>query len=90
MPTELAHGYIREFMRIVSPVGAVVFQIPFEPATSAVGTAMRLVPATVLNRIRKGMEMHGSSPAAITRLLAECNGVTVSIEEDQSAGPLLA
>ncbi len=87
MPSALSHGYIREFLRIAAPGAAVVFQIPFEPAGGPVGTALKLLPAPVLNRLRKGMQMHGTSPAVITRLVAEAGGVTVSVEEDRSAGP---
>lgn len=86
MPTTLSHGYIREFLRIAAPGGIVAFQIPAEPAGS-IGTAMNVVPASVLNRLRKGMEMHGTLPDAVTRLVAEAGGVTLSIEQDTSAGP---
>jgi SAM-dependent methyltransferase len=87
MPRELSHGYIREFMRIAAPGGAVVFQIPSEPMPGVVGTVLRRAPAPVLNRLRKGMQMHGTSAAEISRLVADEGGVTVSIEDDTSAGP---
>lgn len=87
MPTALSHGYIREFLRVAAPGAPVVFQIPSEPAGGPVGRAMRALPTPVLDRLRKGMQMHGTPPAAVTRLIAEAGGVTVSIEEDDSAGP---
>lgn len=87
MPRALSHGYIREFLRIAAPGAVVVFQIPSEPAGGPVGTAMRLVPPPVLNRLRKGMEMHGTPADAVTRLVAEAGGLTLSIEQDTSAGP---
>ena len=40
-----------------------------------------------LDRVRAGMQMHGTAPAAVTRVVAAAGGVTVSIEEDASAGP---
>lgn len=87
MPTALSHGYIREFLRVAAPGGLVVFQIPAEPAGGPVGKVLKVLPAGVLNRLRQGMQMHGTPPAAITRLIAEAGGVTVSVEEDASAGP---
>lgn len=86
MPPQLAHGYIREFLRVAAPGAPVVFQIPAEP-TGLVGSAMQVLPAAVLNRLRKGMEMHGTDPAAVSRLVADAGGRTVSIEDDASAGP---
>ncbi|MDN5857642.1 MAG: class I SAM-dependent methyltransferase [Pseudonocardia sp.] len=87
MPPALSHRYIREFLRIAAPGAPVVFQIPAEPAIGAIGTALRVLPAAVLDRLRRGMQMHGTMPAEITRLIAEAGGVTVSVEEDGSAGP---
>jgi SAM-dependent methyltransferase len=87
MPPALAHGYIREFHRVAAPGALVVFQVPAEPATGMAATALRLLPGPVLNTLRRGMQMHATSPAAITRLVAEAGGVTMSIEEDASAGP---
>ena len=86
MPTELSHGYIRHFLRVAAPGGIVVFQLPAEPI-GLVGGAMKALPGPVLDRLRAGMEMHGTPAAAVTRLIAEAGGVTVSVEEDRSAGP---
>lgn len=87
LPPPLAHGYIREFFRVARPGSPVVFQVPAEPAGGAVGTILRLAPDPLLDRARGGMQMHGTSPAEISRLVADAGGVTVSIEEDRSAGP---
>jgi SAM-dependent methyltransferase len=86
MPRELAHGYIRHFLRVAAPGAVVVFQIPAEPA-GLVGGAMRVLPEPALDRLRAGMQMHGTPAAAVTRVIAEAGGVTVSVEEDNSAGP---
>jgi SAM-dependent methyltransferase len=85
MPAELSHGYIRQFLRVAAPGAVVVFQIPAEPFVLA-GVAFRVLPEPVLDRIRNGMQMHGTPPAAMTRVIAEAGGVTVSVEEDNSAG----
>ena len=87
MPPAMSHGYVREFLRVAAEGAVVVFQIPAEPARGVVGSALRVLPAPVTNRLRKGMEMHGTPPDVVTRLVAEAGGVTVSIEEDSSAGP---
>lgn len=86
MPPALAHGYIRHFLRVATPGGVVVFQLPAAPA-GLVGGAMKALPAPVLDRLRAGMQMHGTAPAEVTRVIAEAGGVTVSVEEDASAGP---
>ncbi len=87
MPSHIAHGYIREFIRIVKPGGFVAFQLPAGPATGLAGLPIRLVPTKALSRLRKGMQMHSTPAAAVTRLVADAGGVTVSIEQDTSAGP---
>jgi len=87
MPTALAHSYVREFYRVAAPGAVAVFQLPSEPVPGVVHAVLALVPAPVLSRLRRGMQMHGTPPAEVTRLVADAGGVTVSIEEDTSAGP---
>jgi SAM-dependent methyltransferase len=86
IPPALAHGYIRHFLRVAVPGGLVVFQLPAGPA-GASGALLRALPAAVLDRLRAGMQMHGTEPAAVTRIVAAAGGVTVTVEEDASAGP---
>lgn len=87
MPAELSHQYIREFYRVARPGGVVVFQLPYEPVRGPAGAAMRWVPERVLNRLRRGMQMHGTPPTRITELVSSAGGYTVAIREDRSAGP---
>lgn len=87
MPSPIAHGYLREFVRIVKPGGFVVFQLPAGPAPGMAGLPIRLVPSKVLSQLRKGMQMHSTPAAAVTRILADAGAVTVCIEDDTSAGP---
>lgn len=87
MPPKLALGYLREFLRVTTPGGLVVFQLPAEPAGGLVGGLLRRLPAPVLNRLRKGMQMHGTPPTTVTALVAAAGGRTVAIEPDTSAGP---
>lgn len=86
MPVEMSHAYIREFFRIVRPGGVVVFQIPDKLAPGLVGTAMRLTPEFVLNRVRKGMEMHGTSPEVVQELVSAAGGQIVRTLDDTAAG----
>jgi SAM-dependent methyltransferase len=86
LPPALAHGYIRHFLRVAVPGGLVVFQLPQGPVGPA-GALMRALPAAALDRMRAGIQMYGADPAAVTRTIAAAGGVTVSIEEDASAGP---
>lgn len=87
LPPPLALGYLREFLRVTVPGGLVVFQLPAEPAGGLLGAALRRLPATVLNRLRRGMQMHGTPPTEVTALVAAAGGRTVAIEPDSSAGP---
>jgi SAM-dependent methyltransferase len=87
MPPALAHGYIREFHRVAAPGALVVFQLPAEPAPGVVGALLRRLPTGLLNRLRRGMQMHGTPPTEVTALVAAAGGRTVSIEADTSAGP---
>lgn len=87
MPSSLAHGYIGEFLRVAAPGAPVVFQLPSQPAPGAVGLALRCVPQSLLTRLRRGMQMHGTGSAEVVRLIADAGGSTVSVEEDHSAGP---
>ncbi|MET0663268.1 MAG: class I SAM-dependent methyltransferase [Ilumatobacteraceae bacterium] len=84
---DLARSYIREFFRVVTPGGCVVFQIPFEPEVGIVGLTMRVVPDAVLTRARKGMRMFGMAPDDVTSLIAASGAVTIAIDRDTSAGP---
>jgi hypothetical protein len=86
MPPELALGYVRHFLRVAAPGGVVAFQLPVAP-TGVAGGVMRALPGPLLDRLRAGMQMHGTDPAVVTRTVAEAGGVTVSVEEDGSAGP---
>jgi SAM-dependent methyltransferase len=85
LPPALAHAYIRHFVRVAVPGGLVVFQLPARPV-GPIGAGMRALPTPVLDRLRAGMQMHGTEPAAVTRIVADAGGVTVSVEDDRSAG----
>ena len=86
MPPHLAHGYVREFHRVVRPDGVVVFQLPTAPAHTPAGLVLRALPQSVAVRLRKGMQMHGT-PEREVRALVESLGVrVVTADPDTSAG----
>lgn len=87
MPPALATGYLREFFRVTAPGGLVVFQLPVEPAPGIVGGLLRRMPVALANRLRHGMQMHGTPPTEVTATVAAAGGRTVAIEPDTSAGP---
>ncbi|MHC1561854.1 class I SAM-dependent methyltransferase [Actinomycetospora sp. C-140] len=87
MPSALAHDYVRAFYRIARPGGVVVFQIPTAPARTAAGLALSALPAPVARRLRRGMEMHGTSEADVRALVASCGAEVVAADDDASAGP---
>lgn len=87
MPTDLARGYIREFLRVCSPEGVVAFQLPTGPRPGLFQLAHRLLPDGALNRLRHGMAMHAIEVDDVIRLIASSGGSTLWVEADASAGP---
>ena len=86
MPSDLARSYIREFFRVARPGGVVVFQIPTVLRRDLPGLAMRSVPKRVLNRLRRGMEMHGTPVNEVVSVIGSAGGSVVAIENDDAAG----
>lgn len=87
MPPILALGYVAEFVRVLSPVGRAVFQMPTTPRWDAGGLAVRLLPRTVAIRLRSGMEMHGTPADAVKEAVERAGGVVLADHEDDMAGP---
>jgi SAM-dependent methyltransferase len=87
MPIELSHGYITEFFRVARPGGLVVFQIPAKPAVTVKGAAVAVLPTRIANRLRGGMEMHGTPPEGVRGLIADAGGECLAVDADDSAGP---
>jgi SAM-dependent methyltransferase len=86
MPPPLALGYVREFHRVVRPGGVVVFQMPTTPARTPAGLALRLLPNSLAVRLRKGMEMHGTSEHDVRALVEGIGARVVTADPDTSAG----
>lgn len=86
MPSSLSHKYVGEFFRVTRPGGIVVFQIPSHPALNLGGLALRLIPTPVLNRLRKGMEMHGTPESQVRGLISTSGGTLLAVDTNNAAG----
>ena len=87
MDPVLARAYIEEFFRVVRPGGIVIFQIPDSPSMRAKGLMVRVLPTGIANRLRKGMEMHGTRKQDVVDLVGRSSGRLLSCDDDDSAGP---
>jgi ubiquinone/menaquinone biosynthesis C-methylase UbiE len=86
-------NYIREFLRVLSPSGLLMFQLPSEPARTIKGIAIRFVPQTLLNvyrRVRYSgrpiIEMYGMKREDVVEFLQHNGARVVEMKEDQSSG----
>lgn len=95
MPNDLALGYVREFVRVLSPGGAAVFQAPeaLHRATRAtdprrLGWRLRNVGARLKGQLlrRPVMEMHMLSRAAVEEAVQAAGGHIVEAVGDDTGG----
>jgi SAM-dependent methyltransferase len=86
VPPDLAAGYVAEFHRVVRPGGVVVFQVPTRPRGAA-GLALRALPTAAATWLRRGMEMHGTSPSRVRSIVEAAGGEILAEDGDESAGP---
>lgn len=82
----LTRAYLREFARIVKPGGVVHFQLPVKPAPGLIGLGLQIVPRPILNRIRRGMSMHGIPETRVHAMLYSRGLNVVATDPDDSAG----
>jgi SAM-dependent methyltransferase len=85
MEPQLAKRYLTEFVRVLRPGGAAVFQVPSRTRSTPKGLLIRYGPPVIVNRLRK-MEMHGIPPADVVAVLAGARAHVVDRAEDDSAG----
>jgi SAM-dependent methyltransferase len=86
MPPRFAKKYIREFIRVLAPGGAVVFQLPTGPAWTIRGMIFRFVPVSVI-RLARTRDMYAIKQAEVERLVAEAGGTVAHVWDDRFAGP---
>lgn len=92
MPPEVARGYVREFVRIVRPGGAIAFQLPSAFAPTPKGIALAVLPGPVRTRLHRWLkhnpiEMHRVPRPVVEQDLAAAGARVVKVIDDASARP---
>jgi SAM-dependent methyltransferase len=95
IPTELAAGYVDEFLRVLAPGGAVVFQFVSGTDASLRGRLFARLSNRWLNPLRRLLwrrcavfEMHVLPEARVHAMLrAQAGLVLLAAEDDGAAGP---
>jgi SAM-dependent methyltransferase len=97
MPPRYIRAYLAEFVRVLSPGGVLVFQLPGEnalPVTVSGSGLKRLLPLPVVSMIRAvrqlrkfpRMEIHGLPRLEVERLLADLGAPVVDVVDDRAHG----
>ncbi|HUK56434.1 MAG TPA: methyltransferase domain-containing protein [Nitrospiria bacterium] len=95
-------NYLSEFLRVLSPQGLLIFQLPSHPATTLKGLIIRMIPASILDTLRAGglkalmlhsisinqprLQMHGIRMDEVVRFLKEHGANVVDIQSNQNSG----
>ena len=89
MPARFAKKYIAEFLRVLSPDGLLLFQLPSRRAGSLarVRSLAHELFDPLLHPIRPHVVMRGIPQQEVVQLLAEHGGEVMDIAADESAGP---
>jgi SAM-dependent methyltransferase len=90
-----AKDYLAEFLRVLTPSGLLVFQLPSELRPSEVSLARRLVPGPLRSLWRAfrsarqfpRMEGHGIPRDELVAVLSSLGGEVLAVVDDESAGP---
>ena len=86
MRPEFAKKYLKEFIRILHPKGVLVFQLPSEPAKTPKGLLIRLLPFSLLTKLRENMEMHAIKKSEICAFFEKNNVTILDIQPNMHAG----
>lgn len=93
MPSHLALGYVRDFMRVLKPGGYAFVQVAEQPDSSLKGTAFRLLPAWAYGALQRRilgypapMRMERLSLAGVRESAEAAGGELVSHWADSSYG----
>lgn len=97
IPPRYVRGYLAEFVRVLTPGGVLVFQLPSENAlpVKVEGRGLkRMLPLPVISIIRAArrlrefprMEMHGLARREVERLLADLGAPVVDVVVDPAHG----
>lgn len=88
MPPRFALGYLREFSRLLTPGGQVVFTLPSEPAPTMRGRLYRVLPRPLIyayKRRRDGATMEMNA-IPIGRLIGELESLGLRVDKVQTSG----
>ncbi len=93
MPPHLARGYLKEFLRVLRPEGALLFQVParLKNPPTLVGRAWAKVYRTWLSVSRSDvphMDMFGIEKDSVLEYLGALGARVLSVTPDQRAGPM--
>jgi SAM-dependent methyltransferase len=92
MPPHLARGYVKEFLRVLRPQGALLFQLParLKKPPTLPGRAWARVYRAWLNLVHSDipqMDMYGIEKDSLLDYLSAQGGRLLSVTPDQRAGP---
>ena len=94
IPANIAADYIQEFVRILSPNGLAVFQLPSTNTWGLRGIAARFLANPVLNILRRRkyrcdavIELYAIPLPRVKQLIEATGGTIAQITDDDSAGP---
>lgn len=99
MEPAYSKNYMKEFLRILTPHGLLIFQLPGEQETTLWQSLKSLIPTFIVDLYRKlrygditlkgdasRMEMFGTKKEEIVKFLEENNAKIIEIKRDRSAG----
>lgn len=92
MPPDLARGYLKEFLRVLRPEGALLFQFPakLKKPPTIPGRAWARVYRAWLNTVHADipqMDMYGIEKDSLVDYLSAHGARVLSVTPDQRAGP---
>ena len=91
MDKQLCKGYIREFLRVVSPKGIVIFQLPSHRSSTLQGQIMRFFPYSIYRKLKYPglpvVPMNAIRREELVRFLKDIEGEVLHVEVDQGGGP---
>lgn len=82
MDNKYSKNYIKEFIRIISKKGLIVFQIPSEPAWTWKGILIKILPTQILIKLRKGMEMNPIKKDDLLKFIENNGGQVIDVVKD--------
>ncbi|MBK7500127.1 MAG: methyltransferase domain-containing protein [Ignavibacteriales bacterium] len=86
MKPKFSKGFIQEFMRVLKKDGVLIFQIPSRRKNQLLVNEQKLDEVQSFDIANPVMEMHGVFKDEVIKLLTDCSGKIIHIEDDKSLG----